>query len=384
MAYDFRSPPLVASDLSSSNTKKVHCSSVLANWLGLVKGVIITEAWYWTSTKAHEWDGWFYRSQKDWEEKTGLSKDEIFPRLKDFEEKNWIERRRAKNPDPKADPKSWVTFYRCTTKFNDDYEEYLKNLAISDKDKNGGNNNIVNSDNEGGNNIGISENDKGVIIGKDDKDTKTTSDIPKMISPEPLHTNTHSASQGTIDQGSHEQGTIDQGSHRNENDNRSQNETSNGSVDTLHPLGSDSRGASHHESQVSLTETHEYQVFLDVYNENKPDRWSKAEKLTSTRIKMLDRLTKDYGDKSLTMLQRALVGAKRSQFWSGLDYKFDYLYREKGSNGENGDKITGLAESVPEEDLYSERVDLTQSGVEMMDDYKRMKAALAMFEQEAS
>lgn len=169
----------------------------------------------------------------------------------------------------------------------------------------------------------------------------------------------------------------------NENDNRSQEKQSNGSVDASHPSGSD-RGESRRESQKSIEKTNDYQIFLDVYNENKPDRWSKAEKLTPTRIKMLDRLIRDYGDKSLTMLQRALVGAKRSQFWSGLDYKFDYLYREKGSNGENGDKITGLAESVPEEDLYSERVNLDQSAVEMMDDYKRMKAALAMFEQEAS
>lgn len=162
-----------------------------------------------------------------------------------------------------------------------------------------------------------------------------------------------------------------------------QTEGEPGHVDSPHPSGSDS-SASHDESQKSLAKTHEYQIFLDVYNENKPDRWSKAEKLTPTRIKMLDRLTKDYGDKSLTMLQRALVGAKRSHFWNGLDYKFDYLYREKGSNGENGDKITGLAEGVPEEDLYSDRINLTQSGVEIMDDYKKMKAALAMFEQEAS
>jgi hypothetical protein len=167
------------------------------------------------------------------------------------------------------------------------------------------------------------------------------------------------------------------------NDNRPQDEVTTGSVDSIHPLGSDS-SASHSESKSSIVKTYEYQIFLDVYNENKPDRWSKVEKLTPTRIKMLDRLIKDYGDKSLTMLQRALVGAKRSHFWNGLDYKFDYLYREKGSNGENGDKITGLAEGVPEEDLYSERINLTQSGVEIMDDYKRMKAALAMFEQEAS
>ena len=158
----------------------------------------------------------------------------------------------------------------------------------------------------------------------------------------------------------------------------------NGLVPSLHPLGSDSKGESHSESQNSIDKTHDYQIFLDVYNENKPAKWSKAEKLTITRIKMLDRLIKDYGDKSLTMLQRALIGAKRSTFWSGLDYKFDYLYREKGSNGENGDKITGLAESVSEEDIYSERADMNPSRVEMMDEYKRMKAVLAIFEQEVS
>jgi hypothetical protein len=189
MAYDFRSPPLVAADFSVNNRKKIHCSCNLANWLGLIQGVIMHEVWFWTSEKSYQWDGWFYRSKSEWEERTGLNDDMIFKQLKNIGEKGWLERRRGKNPERKSDPKSWVTFYRATQKFMEDYERWLMNTANSGNDDN-----TANSGDLGGYNTANSGNDE-----------DRTPQIAVMISPEPFQGNASSPPQGSKDQGSKDQ-----------------------------------------------------------------------------------------------------------------------------------------------------------------------------------
>jgi hypothetical protein len=62
---------------------------------GATAGLMLSQAWYW-SDKGD--DGWFYKSQEEWEEETGLTRTEQETARRNLREKGLLEEKRAGMP----------------------------------------------------------------------------------------------------------------------------------------------------------------------------------------------------------------------------------------------------------------------------------------------
>lgn len=63
---------------------------------GATAGLMLSQAWYWSS-KVDE-DGWFFKSQEEWEEETGLTRTEQETARRNLRERGLIEEKRAGMP----------------------------------------------------------------------------------------------------------------------------------------------------------------------------------------------------------------------------------------------------------------------------------------------
>jgi hypothetical protein len=62
-------------------------------------GIMLSQIWYWsTNEKAAKEDGWFYKTQKDWFEETGLSRDDLDRARRLLKQKLLIEEKLKGNP----------------------------------------------------------------------------------------------------------------------------------------------------------------------------------------------------------------------------------------------------------------------------------------------
>lgn len=62
---------------------------------GATAGLMLSQAWYWTPRGE---EGWFHKSQEEWEEETGLTRTEQETARRNLREKGLIEERRAGMP----------------------------------------------------------------------------------------------------------------------------------------------------------------------------------------------------------------------------------------------------------------------------------------------
>lgn len=79
---------------------------------------------------------------------------------------------------------------------------------------------------------------------------------------------------------------------------------------------------------VTPEEEQEYQPLLDLYNQDKPDKWNRAGKLTHSRLRNLRRYEEMYGKENMAeMMKRSLLGARRSHY-ANFDWSIDVLIKE--------------------------------------------------------
>lgn len=73
----------------------------------------------------------------------------------------------------------------------------------------------------------------------------------------------------------------------------------------------------------------EYQPLIDIYNQDKPDAWDRANSVTASRVRNLKRLEKEYGrDRMAETMRRALLGAKRTKM-ATYGWSIDVLIKGK-------------------------------------------------------
>ena len=93
--------------------------------------------------------------------------------------------------------------------------------------------------------------------------------------------------------------------------------------------------------EVTDTDREELQVFLDVYNQDKPERWNMCHQFTRSRVSNLRHHISMYGDRSLEVFRLGLIGAKR-HFVGTKDWGIDEFIKP------DRDWIVKLSEKVPE------------------------------------
>jgi hypothetical protein len=98
--------------------------------------------------------------------------------------------------------------------------------------------------------------------------------------------------------------------------------------------------------EVTDADREELQVFLDIYNQEKPERWDKCHQFTHSRVTNLRRYIDMFGDCTIDTFRRGLMGAKRHKVGS-YDWNMDTFIKP------DNDWMVVLSEKVSPEVLDS-------------------------------
>ena len=119
-----------------------------------------------------------------------------------------------------------------------------------------------------------------------------------------------------------------------------------------------------------------YAPFLEVWNQDRPERWTKHKVLGKEAIEKLNAFTQSYGDRSLEIFQKGLLYAQGDKFHrETVDWGMDeYLSNNKPyKNAEKYDHAHPENQTPMEE---SPDRQMSAKEKKMMDDYLRFKAVL--------
>jgi hypothetical protein len=88
--------------------------------------------------------------------------------------------------------------------------------------------------------------------------------------------------------------------------------------------------------KLAKSEASDFEVFREVFNQDKPIAWARCEKLTEARIKKLNALAKEHGDRTIEVFQDALAFCRSDEWYRSKNFSIDNLL--------TNDKVTALAE----------------------------------------
>lgn len=96
--------------------------------------------------------------------------------------------------------------------------------------------------------------------------------------------------------------------------------------------------------EVTDLDREELQVFLDIYNQEKPESWNKCHQFTHSRVTNLRRYIGMFGDRTVETFRLGLMGAKRHKVGT-YDWNLDTFIKP------DNDWMISLSEKVPENAL---------------------------------
>lgn len=271
---------------------------------------LFSQCVYWDERTEDE-DGWFYKSYQDWYKECRVKERTCRRKLDNLKERGWIE------TEVRQDYRNQNQLYVrvCGDKW---IEDMLHHFCSEDPDP---------ADKMTGGEQRCGQNDRRVRSDlPEGADKMTVSSIYTKITPETTSEITISFEEN---EDSYQVVTPSENNKKKEGASRRATDKTNNKKPKY---------------EVTDTDREELQVFLDIYNQEKPERWDRCNQFTHSRVTNLRRYTDQFGDRTIDMFRLGLMGAKRdyvgTKNW-GID---EFIKPDK-------DWMVKLSEKVPENAL---------------------------------